>query len=262
MAVEEQVLEVHGADVDEAIEKGLQELGLDRSEVEVDVLDSGSSGFLGIGAREALVKLTVSTAGVIKPGEAIEQPAVDVKPGLPVEDKSSPISEDVLSPAEVETEEEFNEEEVALEIIENLLERLKFEASTSLQQTEPDDLTGEQRWVIEISGNELGMLIGTRGETLNAFQHVARLMTGHRIRQRPKFIVDVQGYRLKREKALSRLAERMAEKVVSRGRAMTLEPMPPNERRIIHISLRDDDRVYTESFGEGRRRKVRIYPSD
>jgi len=106
------------------------------------------------------------------------------------------------------------------------------------------------------------MLIGTRGETLNALQHVTRLMTGHTMHQRPTFILDVQGYRSRREQALARLAERMANKVIDRGRPMTLEPMPPNERRIIHITLRDDDRVYTESFGDGRQRKVRIYPSD
>ena len=106
------------------------------------------------------------------------------------------------------------------------------------------------------------MLIGTRGETLNALQHVARLMTGHAMRQRPKFILDIEGYRTRREQALARLADRMAGKVVQREQPMTLEPMPPNERRIIHITLRDDERVYTESIGEGRQRKVRIFPSD
>jgi len=79
---------------------------------------------------------------------------------------------------------------------------------------------------------------------------------------RPTFILDVEGYRTRREQALARLADRMASKVVKRGQPMTLEPMPPNERRIIHITLRDDERVHTESFGDGRQRKVRIYPSD
>jgi spoIIIJ-associated protein len=85
------------------------------------------------------------------------------------------------------------------------------------------------------------------------------LMAGHTMRRRPSFIIDVEGYRERREQALARLAERMADKALRRGQPLTLEPMPPNERRIIHITLRDNDQVYTESVGIGRERKVRIY---
>jgi spoIIIJ-associated protein len=109
-----------------------------------------------------------------------------------------------------------------------------------------------------VEGNDLGVLIGPRGETLNALQHVSRLMTGHKLHQRPNFIVDVEGYRSRREKALARLADRMAKKVVARGKALNLEPMPPNERRIIHMTLRDHDEVFTQSRGEGDQRQVRI----
>lgn len=269
MAMQEQVLEVRGEDVDEAIEQGLRELGVDRSDVDVEVLDSGSSGFLGIGGREAVVKLTVKvdlTAGV---GDGEQPPSVVADSRFVDEPIRGDGDRDVTLALEVDaseegvdTQPELKEEEVAIEIIENLLNKLQIEASTSLLQTEPDDLTGEQRWVVDINGEDLSTLIGNRGETLNAFQHIARLMTGHALHQRPKFIIDVDGYRVRREKALARLAERMAEKVVSRGQPLTLEPMPPNERRVIHLTLRNDERVYTESFGEGRRRKVRIYPSE
>jgi spoIIIJ-associated protein len=136
---------------------------------------------------------------------------------------------------------------------------MQIDSTIDLRQSEPDDLTGERRWIVDIAGEDMGVLIGPRGETLNSLQYVARLMTGHQILRRPSFIVDIEGYRARREQALARLAERMADKVVNRGHSMSLEPMPPNERRIIHITLREDDRVYTESIGEGRRRKVKIF---
>ena len=139
---------------------------------------------------------------------------------------------------------------------------MQIQASITTRQTEPDDLTGERRWVIDIRGDDLGILIGPRGETLNSLQYLSRLMVGHALRKRPKFIIDVEGYRERRELALARLAERMATKTIQRGRPVSLEPMPPNERRIIHITLREDDRVYTESAGEGDRRRVRIYPKN
>lgn len=265
MAAQERIIESSGKNVEEAITLGLKELDLERSDVEVEVLDSGSSGFLGIGGREAVVKLTAppertSIEKASVPSTEDDRQAVTVKE-LDGEIEEEASVDGTLEDADGDGADGRGEEEIALEIIENLLDRLQFDVSTSVHQTEPDDLTGERRWVIEITGQDLGMLIGNRGETLNALQHIARMMAGHRMRQRPKFIIDVQGYRSRREQALARLAERMADKVVNRGNPMTLEPMPPNERRIIHLTLRDDDRVYTESFGEGRQRKVGIYPA-
>jgi spoIIIJ-associated protein len=85
-------------------------------------------------------------------------------------------------------------------------------------------------------------------------------MVSHRLHSRVDFVIDVQGYRQRRQQALTSLANRMAKKAIQQGRPIGLEPMPPNERRIIHIALRDSDEVYTESAGEGDRRKVRIIP--
>ncbi|MFN2189439.1 MAG: RNA-binding cell elongation regulator Jag/EloR [Candidatus Promineifilaceae bacterium] len=258
MSDTEKEIQSTGANIEEAISKGLMRLGADRSEVQIEVLDEGSSGFLGIGGRDAVVR--------ISPNEQHQAALTQT----PEEQSFEPQAADETDVSEKSTAEEVDEKPsadlqekiLAKEVVDNLLEKLQFDANTEVYETEPDDLTGETRWVVDISGEDLGMLIGTRGETLNALQHVARLMTGHSLRQRPKFIIDVQGYRSRREKALSRLAERMAGKVLKRGKPMTLEPMPPNERRIIHLTLRDDDRVYTESVGEGRQRKVQIFPAD
>jgi spoIIIJ-associated protein len=262
MVEQERKIETSGVNIDEAINKGLEELGLERSEVDVVVLDGGSSGFLGIGGRDATVRLTEVKEEGSSPDSLEDATSATFEQEEIADASSSAADASSAGPVEVEEFDGPPEQDVAKEIVDNLLEKLQFEASTSLHQTEPDDLTGERRWVVDVSGQDLGMLIGTRGETLNALQHVTRLMTGHAIHRRPTFILDVQGYRSRREQALARLADRMATKVMDRGRPMTLEPMPPNERRIIHITLRDDDRVYTESFGDGRQRKVRIYPSD
>jgi spoIIIJ-associated protein len=134
------------------------------------------------------------------------------------------------------------------------------QASVEKSLTEPDDLTGRRVTVVDITGDDLGLMIGPRGETLDALQHLARLMVGHRIRQRANFVIDIDGYRERREQALSRLAERMGQKAIDRGTPVTLEPMPAYERRIIHMTLRENPQVRTESTGEGNRRRVRIYP--
>ena len=141
-----------------------------------------------------------------------------------------------------------------------LLQKMSIQAELRASISEPDDLTGRKVNVIDVEGEDLGVLIGPRGETLNAIQYLARLMVGNQMQQRASFVVDVEGYRKRREQALSRLAERMAKKVVNRRSAVSLEPMPPHERRILHMTLRDNDEVYTQSSGEGKRRKVRILP--
>lgn len=261
MLAEKRELEVRGENVDKAVEVGLAQLNLTRNEVSIEVLDEGSSGFLGIGSRDAIVRLTVLEPAA-KP-EAVETKPVEMAPPARPQTAEPAVSETPKKPAsapESAAEPELSEEEgeVAQEIVNNLLNMMQVEADTTLNVSEPDDLTGERRWVIDVEGNDLGVLIGPRGDTLNALQYVSRLMTGHKLQQRPYFIVDVEGYRSRREQALARLAERMAKKAISRGKPLSLEPMPPNERRIIHMTLRDHDKVFTQSRGEGSRRQVRI----
>lgn len=260
MVAENRELEVRGDNVEKAVEAGLAQLGLTRNDVTIEVLDEGSSGFLGIGSRDAIVRLTVK-APLDKEPAAAEQVTPPVEnPPAPQRVVEAPSERPAtVEPAEKIAELTSDEEgEAAQEIVKTLLEKMQVQAETSLSQSDPDDLTNERRWVVNVEGNDLGVLIGPRGETLNALQYVSRLMTGHKLHQRPHFIVDVEGYRSRREQALARLAERMAKKVVARGKPLNLEPMPPNERRIIHMTLRDHDKVFTQSKGEGSRRQVRI----
>jgi spoIIIJ-associated protein len=112
--------------------------------------------------------------------------------------------------------------------------------------------------LVDILGNDLSILIGRRGETLAALQYITRLIVGKEVGEPVAVVVDVEGYRARREHQLRQLARRMASQAVDYDRTMTLEPMPANERRIIHLELRDHQDVYTESVGEGEHRKVTI----
>ncbi len=273
---ETDAIEVRGEDVETAIVAGLRRLGLGRDEVIIAVEDEGRRGFLGIGGREAVVRLTPvvrpssgrppAVAEEAIPGEAPAGAAAagpDIEsimppPGSPETAPASPAaSEETVTPAKPEPDEQ---ELAAVEIVQGLLRHMQIAASVSTRYTEPDDMTGKRLLVLDVQGDDLGELIGPRGEVLSDFQYVARLMAGHRLNQRADFLVDVDGYRQRRQDALAKLARRMAGKAVKRGRPVTLEPMSPYDRRIIHLTLRGDESVYTESTGQGNQRRVRIFP--
>lgn len=278
-AEDKREIEVRGDDVDQAVADGLAQLGLSRDEVEVEVLDEGSRGLLGLGAREAVVVIKpLSAAAPIKEERPEPEPEPEMVAEV-VEVESEPEMETVVAVVEVEPEadtavtevppeprdsleEAEAERQAAQATVETLLEKMQVTATVTTSISEPDDVTGRRINVIEIHGDDLGVLIGPRGDTLNAMQYLARLIVGHGLHQRITFVVDVEGYRQRRELALSRLAERMAGKVVKRQRPVSLEPMPPHERRIIHMTLRDSEDVYTESSGEGKHRKVKILPKE
>ena len=113
--------------------------------------------------------------------------------------------------------------------------------------------------MVEVQGEDLSILIGRRSETLNALQYITSLILSKEVGRWVPLIIDVQGYRARRERQLRVLARRSAEQVVHTGRKITLEPMPANERRVIHLELRDHPDVTTESVGEEPNRKVTIF---
>jgi len=151
---------------------------------------------------------------------------------------------------------------VAREALENLLVRLGVEASVVPEAETPLEQGAEASEVITINvtGDDLGILIGRRGQTLAALQHVVRLIVAHQMKARVPIVIDVEGYKQRRYSALQTLARRMAEQVKEREKQFALEPMPAYERRIIHLTLADDPDVTTESTGVGEVRKVVIMP--
>jgi len=150
---------------------------------------------------------------------------------------------------------------VGQEILAELLRRMSIPASVEIMlgheladEGEPPPI------VLNITGEDLGILIGRRGETLRALQYLVRLMVSHRLKHWTNLIIDVENYVVRRRRALEGLAQRVAEQVTRSGRMQSLEPMPAYERRVIHVSLRNHPAVTTKSVGEGERRKVTIIP--
>lgn len=280
-------LEVIAPSIEEAIADGLEDLGVPEEAVDVEILDIGSQGLFGIGSRHARVRLTVKEASVEggEPLDRIEKtkheisdteleterkPEKEEQPAIQhVEHAVHDAPPELLEEAEEDTGEveetpgSINEEvvlHVAQVTVEELLEKMGIVATVNAYHGEPDDDRSRSPLVVDIKGDDLSILIGPRAETLNALQYVTSLIIGKELGRSIPLVVDVEGYRKRRNQSLRRLAQQMAEQAVKSGRRQVLEPMPSNERRIIHIELRENAEVETESVGVEPRRKVTIIP--
>jgi len=201
------VAENTGRTVEEAIEAGVLELGVDRRFVNTEILEEpAKKGLFGLfGNRQARVRVFYED-----------------DPGILAED-----------------------------FIMQLCESMKVRATTKVTKE-------EDHWRVDIAGPELGILIGRRGDTLEALQYLTNLAVTKRLPEKTRIVVDVEGYRMRREETLIRLARRLSEKVKRTGSRIVLEPMNPYERRIIHTSLQNEDRIMTLSEGVDPNRRVVI----
>ncbi len=247
-------IEVIAPTVDEAVQRGLDQLGLPLDQVEVEILDRGGRGLFGLlGRRQARVRLTVKT-----PPETSSPPSTPSERERPARrrGKGRPPS----APREEASAEPRDETlRVAEETVRELLDKLAVRAQVRARYGEAEG-DGPRPVMVDIRGRDLSILIGRRAERLNALQYLTRLIVGKELGRAVPLVLDVEGYRKRREKQLRRMAQRLADQVARTGRKVVLEPMPANERRIIHITLRDDPRVTTQSVGEEPRRKVTILP--
>ena len=241
-------IDVTGPNLEAAIESGLAQLGLNRNDVIIEIIEEGSKGMLGLGAREARVRLTPLRSSA---------PAVPQQVAAPPKRAAVPGHEESEFEGQAMTE---GEAALAKDVLHELLQHMSINASVEVHRAESAPAEGEPPWVLDIQGQDLGILIGRHGETLDALQYVTRLIVSRELQGRANIVLDVEGYKTRREGALRKLAHTMASQARQMGRTMTLEPMPPNERRIIHITLRDDDTVTTESVGNGDQRRVTIIP--
>ncbi len=248
-------LEVSAPTIEEAVEKGLEELGVGREDVIVDVLDEGKRNLFRFASKQARVKLTVIDSGE----DSDERIETDLEEGLSF---SELFEAETNSNAAKFTDYEKTEvNEVVEETVRELLKKMDVQAKVYSRMIQQEDEERELVYV-NIEGSDLSFLIGRRAETLNALQYVTSLIVNKKLNQWVPLQLDVQNFRHRREMELQKLARRMAEQVVSTGRRQCLEPMPANERRIVHIELRKNEQVYTESIGEEPNRKICIYPAD
>lgn len=287
-------LEYIAANAEEAINKGLNALGVSREEVDIEILDHGSKGIFGIGARQARVRMTVKAdslrAVMQKDAEAqntaVEPEAQPVRKEVPapapakeecrkVEQKQEKRCEEPKpakqKPAETPDEDELpaaasddvvNEEtmKIAANVVRDLMEKMRVKATINAKIGEAADDVDSRVIMIDIQGDDLSYLIGRHSEVLHSLQYITGLIVGREVGHWVPLVLDVQGYRERRERQLRQMASRMADQVVKTGRRISLEPMPATERRIIHLALRNNSQIMTESIGEEPNRKVVIYP--
>jgi len=242
------MLEVIAPSVEEAIEKGLMELGVNKSDVDIEVLDEGKKNLFKLISRQSRVRLIVKETQDNRYNP--EQIKTDNQPELVDEqvvdiafEESNDISDETLAAAQ--------------EIIHELLAKMGIKAEVEVNFGKADKMHAKPV-AVNIKGNDLSFLIGKKSETLNALQYVASLMLGNRLNRWVPLQIDVQNYRERRELELRKLARRLADQVATTGRSQYFEPMPANERRIIHMELRDNPNVETHSTGEEPFRKVTI----
>ena len=255
-------LEIIAPTVDEAIQEGLADLGLSRDAVEIEVLDEGGKGLFGLGNRQARIRLTV----VADEARAeIESAPIDTEIALEAEqEQESPVIEIDDDYLDEDEEPPFIGDDyildIARDVVSELLDKMKVRATVTSEYLPDSDARSRVPIRVNIQGDDLSYLIGRQAETLNSLQYISSLIINKEIGRSIPLIVDVEGYRVRRENQLRQLARRMADQAISTGRKQVLEPMTASERRIVHIELRDNPQVTTESIGEDPRRKVTIIP--
>lgn len=277
---ERTTLEIIAPTVEEAIQQGLDQLGLTADAVSVEVLDSGSKGLFGLGGRQVRVRLSVNPPPApevpashpgpkpapakkaeSKPKAKEPKPRVEKKQEVKQEPNPEPKREPKPAPQRPANPDHDAVLNTAEEVISKLIYHMGMTAQVSAHYDESD--SADNRTIqVDVRGEDLSALIGRRAETLAAFQHVASLIVGKQTQQWVQVIVDVEGYRARREKQIRQLANRMADQVTKTGRKVTMEPMPSSERRVVHIELRGHPAVKTESTGEEPYRKVVILPKE
>lgn len=256
-------IEIIAPSVDEAVEKGLQDLGLNRDQVEIEVLDEGGRGLFGLGSRQARIRLTIKTLESPMHEEQAPQAGSSAIPQATLIEQVSDFFAETEEAPSISPPPVLGEDfilDIARDVVQELLTKMKVQAKVTAEFGKAEDEHSRVPVKVNVYGDDLSYLIGRQAETLNALQYIAALIVSKEVGRSIPLIVDIEGYRSRREMQLRQMARRMADQAIKTGRRQVLEPMPANERRIIHIELRDHPQVKTESIGEEPRRKVTIIP--
>jgi spoIIIJ-associated protein len=287
-------IEVTASDVESAIAQGLAKLQMIRADVKIEIVEEGSKGVLGIGAKQARVRLT--------PFDEIEAAAAPARSSAPAssaasddqDDDGYDDDEDVddvddADDEDVDDDEDLDDDDLddvddeddaddetagapmiegeplAVEIASTILHSMGFKrAECTGRSVLPMDDADQPSITIDVTVDERDeeAFLSHNAEALNALQMLVQTMWSHKTKSSVRVNVDVNGYKAQRQERLMSMARRMAERVVSSGKPITLEPMPAIDRRIVHMALRDNPDVFTESLGEGQSRKVQIKLKD
>lgn len=241
-------IETEAGSIDEAIEKALEALRVERDQVEVEILENSARGLLGLGSRKAKIRATVRSSLASR-----LESVVDASPTPDVSRETPPVPDAVDGAAARD-----GAVRRARVVIEEILSHLV----DSPQVLDTGNSTDGGPIQLSLSGSDSGMIIGRRGQTLDALEHlVNRVVFRDDSEHSVRVSLDVEGYRQRRQESLEQLALRLAAKARATGRLVTLNPMSPRDRRIVHLTLQSDPSVSTRSEGEGHYRKLVIVPT-
>jgi spoIIIJ-associated protein len=241
-------IEVEGKTPEEAVEKALEVLGATREKVKVEVLDEGSKGLFGmIGSKQAKIKATLLDLDE-QGAQASSDEGFTPRASHTAVKPPSPITAEKLD------ESTAANDTVAKEVLEELLGMMGFEANVL------KDVSGDKVTLSIEAGEDSSILIGKRGKNLNGLQYIVNRITARKDENSRPVTIDIEGYRERRKDSLEAMARRLAGKSKSSGRPVETEPLSAAERRLIHMALKDDEGVQTQSRGEGPYKNVVIRP--
>lgn len=258
--MKEKAWEYTGRTVEEATQIALEELGLERDDIYVEVLEESQKGFLGLGNKEARIKVELIGEWEVQ-GAKEKAPAAEASPEEVESEERPPGREQ--APASMEAYEEEEEEEdfavptestiKPIGMVKDILGMIGVEAMVEGRER-------EDSVVVDVWGDDVAILIGKGGATLDALQYLVNIGCRRTGEVSKKIIVDVEGYRKRRKAKLEKQAEKLADDVKARGKSMEMQPMSASERKIVHMALRRVDGVWTDSTGEEPDRRVVIHP--
>lgn len=259
-------VEFSGRTVEEATVQAETYFGGSRADLQIEVITQGRGGVFGIGAEPARIRVRPpATTAEPEPAAQAEAPAPEraavgeddpqVQTDTPADSIDEPDESDAVAPKprRETTTAPADLPGDAREVLDGLLRSMGFDAVVSVRST-------ENPVILSVSGQNLGVLIGRRGDNLASLQFMVNLILSKGRRQWPRVVIDVENYRARREESLRSLADRIAYRVGRHGRPFTLEAMPASDRRVIHLALRERNDVETYSIGEGVSRRVVIAP--
>ncbi|MHB8894963.1 MAG: RNA-binding cell elongation regulator Jag/EloR [Candidatus Geothermincolia bacterium] len=249
----EKAWEYTGRTVDEATQIALEELGLERDDINVEVLEESQKGFLGLGGKGARIKVELIGEWEVSGKKAVETPQVEEPEQL---EADTPRRSTPREPEIEEEEDEFIPRETSdkpVKMVEDILSMIGVDAMVESHER-------EDSVVVDIWGDDVAILIGKGGATLDALQYLVNIGCRRTGEVSRKIIVDAEGYRKRRKAKLEKQAEQMAGDAISQGRSIEMLPMSASERKIVHMALRKVDGVWTESAGEDPGRRVVIHP--
>lgn len=238
-------IEIEAKTIDEAIEKACSEFNVPREKLNIEIISDGATGFLGLGSKKAKIKASIMSIDM-----AMETPATPSQKGP--QEKPSAVSsvkepggsDDSIEPPAMR----------AKRILEGILLRMNLDCPVTVEET-------ADMILLNIKGDGSGLLIGKRGQNLDAIQYVVNKAVIKYLNNRKMIVVDTESYRKKREESLIALAGKLAEKVKKTKKALTVGHMNAHDRRVIHLALQNDESLTTKSRGEGDFRKIVIMPA-